>query len=100
MFMTGGRASLSGDVMPYFRDTIHTQAFRAMFRRLPSYTLHNLRASLKAEAVRVREEYQAGFTERTQVGVAHHDRMAMNPAIDGLTPLPEAETGTIVARNA
>lgn len=86
--------------MAYFRDTMHTQAFRAMFRRLPPYSLHNLRASLKAEAARVREAYQAGFAERTQLGMAHHERMAKSPAIDGLSIQPEAKTGTIITSSA
>ena len=86
--------------MPVFRDTIHTKAFRAMFRRMPPYTLHNLRASIKAEQQRVFTASQAGFAQRTQLGMSAADRMSTSPAIDGLSVRPEAETGSIVSSRA
>ena len=86
--------------MPVFRDTIHTKTFRAMFRRMPPYTLHNLQASLEAEQQRVFAASQAGFAQRTQLGMGHAERMSSSPAIDGLSVRPEAETGSIVSSRA
>lgn len=87
-------------------DSQHAQAFRRMFRRLPPYTLYNLKESRAAEMAQREAARAAGFAQRTQMGVAPSDRMGMHPTMtldpaansrfSGGEVLPEVNTGRIM----
>lgn len=83
-----------------FRDTMHTKAFRAMFERLPPFTLQNMRASRAAEEVARKAAFDAGFAERTRMGATPQILFHQNPALSGSPRSPESETGRVVRAEA
>lgn len=83
--------------MPEFRDTVHTKAFRAMFERLPPYTLHTMSQSREQEHARLKASFDAGFAERTQMGTSPQMRFHQQPSLSGTPRPPEAETGRVIS---
>jgi len=86
--------------VPEFRDTVHTKAFRAMFERLPPYTLQNMQASRAAERARDKAEFDAGFAARTEMGTPPQILFHQNPALSGIPKTPESGAGRVINAEA